>query len=538
MEENEILVEKGLSLTYDDCETEFSAIMKYVRSMKETELYIEGDHWQSKDGWIGWRPESNSKSAMNKWTFIEQAFTWKNVIGGMVKRLKGAIAGQQPDFAIVPKDKETTTDAEMALYKQMDAALNDWFTQKDVHEQIKKFVHNRTAHGKGCLRIHIPIGLLEKDGDGILNVPAKDFRSALDYIYVTAHDYDKFTDGKDVNFGEKYTIVRLAGNVNPSDLNNATNMGRYAYEISFVDKKKRTVVRTVKQDTKEAKPFILDLGGQPLCLVKGDYTEAIISKSIKSMQRRVNCAKTNEGLAGDNINFPETTIIDGELPTEAVLQPSGKYKEQEVLPSGMGIWRKITSRLIQDADGGDRAVQAQIHERKQESPEHFARIASNNTRDMHQEAGMLYIYLADSEYASGDAKIEAMADYLILLVDSKTELDVVGTWVLNTVTRLAMRFANEEKLKEKFAATYSTKLTLGKLTVEERTLMLEEVKLLLRSPRSYQVVAGVSDDPEMETKTIEDWFNSLSDDMKQVVYGLMKQQQPTAPPKATGAGGS
>lgn len=546
MEEDE-LIEKGISLTYDQCETEFSVIK--VKEMVETEAFINGDHWQNQNGWVGWVAESKSKSAISTMHFIEKAFNTKNVIGGIIKRLKGAIAGQQPDFAVLPKDGLTPTEAEKAKFAQYDAALNDWFTRKDVHSEIKKFVHNRKAHGKGCLRIHVPIGLFVKDGDS-WKVPANSFVSALDFIYVTAHDADKFVEGNDVNFGEKYTVVRLAGNTNPSDM----DMPKNQFAVSYVNKDKKTVVRTVNQDN-TGDTMELDLGGFPLTIVKGDYNEAIISETIKRMQKAVGCAKTNEILAGNNINFPETTFIDLELPTEAVLQPNGKTKEVEVVPQGMGIWRKLKSRLIQDSDGGDRAVQGQMIQRQQANPEFFAKIANNNTRDMHQEAGMLYIYLADSEYASGDAKIEAMADYLILLVESKTELDTVGSTLGNAVSRLAMHLGNEEQLKDKFTFTYSSKLTLGRLTVEERRLMLDEVKMLLRSTRSYQVNAGISDDPEKENIAIEKEFTALSDDMKVLVYGQLLQQQQQMqindknaqdamkqtqnnpqPPKANGAG--
>lgn len=527
--EEDVLIEKGLELTYNSCQTEFTNVP--TASIAETELFIQGEHWMNQAGWIGWKPESASKSAVSTMLFIEQAFTPKNVIGGVINRLKGAVAGQQPDFAIVPKEKDLP-DAEREVYKTMDSQLNDWFTRKDVHEEIKKFVHNRKAHGKASLRIHVPIGLLQKDGD-TWKVPAKDFASALDYIYVTAHDADKCVDGKDVRFGEKYAIVKLEGNINPSD---SEKVKAYQFEVSFVNKEKKTVVRTINQDESD-KQIVLDLGGNPLVMVKGDYKDAMISKPIKAMQKRVNCAKTNEGLAGDNINFPETTFIDVELPTEAVLQPNGKYKEQVAVKSGMGVFRSFLSRIIQDAEGGDRAVQGQMITRAQADPAHFAKIADNNTRDIHQSLGMLYIYLADSEYASGDAKIEAMADYLILLIDSKTELDVVGSWIGNTVTRLAMRFSGDEQLKDKFTFTYSSKLTLGKLTVEERKLMLDEVKMLLRSRRSYQVNGTISDDPDKEDISILEEIAQFTPELKELAYGLKQQiesKTPTnQPPKPT-----
>lgn len=520
MEENEEikLIEKGLELTYAKCETEFSSVP--VADIVETETFIKGKHWFDGAGWIGWKPESSSASAISTMLFIQQAFTSKNVIGGIISRLKGAIAGQQPNFNLVPKN-EQASDAEKATFKQMDKQLNQWFTDKDVHEQIKKFVHNRTAHGKASLRINIPIGLLQKDGN-TWKVPAKNFEDALQYIYITAHDADKCVDGHDVKFGEKYAVTRLEGNTNPSDDDKTE---QHQYEVTFVNKEKKTIIRTLNADDKQNQQITLDLGGNPLVMVKGEFAEAMISDPIKQMQRRVNCAKTNEGLAGDNINFPETTFIDLELPTKAVLQPNGKYKDEISIKSGMGVFRRFLSRIIQDAEGGDRAVQGQMITRQQADPAYFARIADNNTRDIHQSLGMLYIYLGDSEYASGDAKIESMSDYLILLVNSKTELDVVGSWVIETVTRLAMRFSGNEKLKDSFTASFSAKITLGRKTVEERRLMLDETKDGLRSRSGYIVEAGISDDPTVELSVVEEELQSLPEDIKNKLFPKPKESQ-------------
>lgn len=518
--------EEALELDYSTCEKLIGKVPN--KEIAETKAFIEGDHWQKQAGWIGWRPESGSKSAVNTWIFIEQNFTAKNVIGGMIKRLKGAIAGQQPDFAIVPKDRDNASEALNVKLSQWDRAVNAWWTNKNVHSEIRKYVQNRTAHGKACLRIYIPKGLITKVGEKYkLNV--SNFEEALEKIYVKAHEPENYIDGCDEDFGEKYSVVRLKADDSPLEENSTND---YDYEICFVDKNKQTILRTLNKEGQKQK-ISLDLKGKSLIFINGEYTDAIVSPTIKMQQKAVNHAKTGESLALSNINFPETTFIDVELPTEKVLQPSGKYEEKLSLRSGWGVMRKLYSKIVSDAEGGDRPLSGQMIQRQPTDPKYFASVADNNTRDMHQEAGMLYIYLADSEYASGDAKLEAMADYLILLVDYQTEIDTIGRWLLETVILLAARFSNQNGDADKFEVTFSSKLTMGRLTVEERRLMIEEVKARLRSIRSYMVKAKVSDDPDSEITSIQqeiEKYPEIADmEMMQEERRVAMQAKPTAP---------
>jgi hypothetical protein len=158
--------------------------------------------------------------------------------------------------------------------------------------------------------------------------------------------------------------------------------------------------------------------------------------------------------------------------------------------------------MLESVTGGQTITDPKIYTRENADPQKFAQVADNNTRDMHQEAGMLYLYLADSEYASGTAKVESMTDYLILLVDYKTIDDTMGMWLLNTVPRLALALSGQSDKMDQFDVVFSSKITIGRISNDDKKTMMDEVSKGLRSKRSYMVVAEVADDPNSELKVI------------------------------------
>ena len=267
--------------------------------------------------------------------------------------------------------------------------------------------------------------------------------------------------------------------------------------------------------------------------VNGEYVDAIISPTVKQQQKAVNHAKTGENFALANINFPEVTFINADLPTEKTTDASGKTVEKVIpMSQGFGRWRSILGLAEQDITGGTKYSKPEVIYRDGADPEKFARVAQNNTHEMHQEAGMLYIYLADSEYASGESKIESMTDYLILLVDSKTLLDNTGSWLLTTVLRLAYNLTKQPEKLNSFDIIFSSNVTIGRVSNEDKKIMLEEVAKGLRSQRNYMIKAEVSDNPASELKVIaiDPPLKDAQPNAIEVVEATAKIQKENPPP--------
>lgn len=506
----------------------FQNILKYfqeipVQQLNETDMFIKDNHFQNWKGWIGWKPDPKSATYAQDLEYIKNGFTSKNVCGGIVKRLEGAVFGRQPDWQIVAKDaqekplgSEQETENEK-IFKNYDAPLMQWWTDKNVHHFLKEFIRNRASFGKAGIRIYIPKGFLNSEG----SLKGNTFEEILNSIYIDVPNYSCVVDVKDKNYGKDLTLVELE---KTEILLEGANIEAKQFEVCYLDAEGDTVLKNVIENQKDTVEIKLDLGGNLLTFVNGEYDRALISNSVKSMQRQVNHAKTMEGYALQGINFPETVFLNATMPKETVKTASGALEERfKAIFRGVGRWINLRGDSYEKADGSEGVIPADVKWRTPADPEKFAKVATNNEKDIHAEAGMLYVFLADSEYASGNSKIEAMTDYIILLVDSKTVGDALLTWLLETVIRLVHHFMKKQYLNNLFKVIASTKLTLGRISVEERMLMLTEVEKGLRDKESYIISAEVSDDAKGTLNLIE--IEQLKDFKKQLEESLQSETQ-------------
>lgn len=496
---------KGATITYN----EITDLLAKIPSgdLKETQLFLEGDHWQENAGWIGWKPETGSATAVEDWTIIQTGFTPKNVIKGMVWRLRGAVLGKEPDWEVVTvedrtpdpdplKEASREKTPEEKKWKDIDNQLTLWWAEKRVLNVLKDFATNYASYGKASLQIYVPKGYVKPNSDGTVSLNVKqgaDIAEVLSKIYVTAPSYEVVNDATDLAFGEDYVCIQIA---KESD-NDPT-----IYEVHYVDEDKKTHLRQVTENA-GSKDITLDLGGNLLTYVIGKFENAMISKPVKQQQKQLNHAKTMEGYALANINFPETVFLNADLPSEKKKGPDGSVVTTvKPLWRGAGRFLSLVGIATMNTDGSESITSPDIRYKTPADPEKFAKVAENNTRDMHQEAGMLYILLSSSPYPSGDARVESMTDYLILLVDYKTMVDTAGMWLLSTVLRLVFNFTNRTDENDKFRVLFNSKITIGRMSVEDRRLMLDEVAAELRSRRNYIVTSEISDDPNSELAAI------------------------------------
>lgn len=501
---------KAEKLTYEDIQKLFQIP---TVELKETEMFLAGDHWQAQNGWVGWRPETTSETAVRDWQFIEGGFTPKNVIRGMVKRLQGAILGKEPDWDLVPagttpdftiEPKVELTPEEKAL-KETDRILTEWWTEKRVHKALKRFIYNKAAYGKTAIRVYVPEGFVKENGE-IMSLDLtnqNDLAEVLSKIHVEVPRFDSIIDAEDVEFGTEFTALGLKRD----------DSDEVFYELCYFDPEtKKTYLRQVSQaNAKPGDPtgantedmtVAVDLGGNLLVYVDGEYTDAMISRPVKQQQKQLNHANTMEGYAMANINFPPTYFTNAITEVETMVD--GKRTPKTVgLLSGFGKYVNLIGVAIQRVDGSEDVKDPQITFQPTGKPEDFAKVAKNKAADMHEEAGMLYVFLADNPYPSGQSRIEAMTDYLILLTDYKTTSDNVGSWLLQTVLRLANNFLGKVDDNDKFTVTFDTKITVGRISTDDKANMLNEVKSNLRSRRSYMIAAEVTDDPMSEMRVIK-----------------------------------
>jgi hypothetical protein len=503
---------RGSKITFDDIGAEFAKIP--LSNLKETSDFVMEDHWGGGKYWIGWQPVSDEHGeisfvAMTQWTYVAKSFTQKNDIGANIKRLEGAVLGNEPDFDIVSSTYDDTlaldeTKTELTtddkFYRAIDDSLVYWWDQKNIHQLLKDFLRAKSAFGKAAILVYIPTGfLVEKEANQNgetkkvfgLETTAK-FDEVLNRIHVEVLGYEDFIDVKDTEFGGKFTLIRLSKDSDGSD----------RFGVFYVGTDNRTYFRVVNQNTKEEESVIsCDLSGNNLCIVVGEYDTALITKSVKSQQKSLNHALTGENYALANINYPVTTLINNAPLEDTTDSTTGKTKKQSWW-QGLGIVREIRGLLTIDAQGGEQLATPSIHERSGAEPQKFVDVAEHFSRTIREGMGMGWIDLADSEYASGKSKQQSKSDYEILLLDYETTMNTVGTKLLQTVIRLAFNFTGESSKNRNFNVLFRTNVSTGNLTNDDKNTMMAEVKEGLRSDENYMLNAKVSDNPKLEKQRI------------------------------------
>lgn len=445
------------------------------------EDFMSGNHFKDGAYWIGYRPPSSlpPEDAANSWNTIVRNFAAENVVGAMVARLTGAIIGKSPDFSVTSEGSED--------FRQLNEdLLNRWWERAEVHEALKTFVRNKAVHGPAALRIYIPAAHLNESGQ----LAVTDVARILSAIKVEVVSHGCFIKGTDSALGNPFTAVKIERTDNKTDI-----------ELSYLTRDGNTVIKILSENEPEPKAIERDISGLLLHFIQGSHETRLITPTIVSCQKSLNHALTGQNLALANINFPEMTFFNAQEFKAETKDSSGKVVKKVVPPkSGPGVYRFIKG-LLQESQSGSSYTTPQVHVREGADPQKFEASADSFKHRMYSEAGMLYLYLADSEYASGNSKIESMTDYLILLTDHKTAIDQVGTWLIRTVTTLVAGFAN---LSTEFDAMFATRITIGRVTPEEKSVMLEEVRAGLRSQRSYMIEAAGFDDPDAERAAMED----------------------------------
>lgn len=493
---------KGKTITYDELQNIINAVPK--KKLTETEKFLKGDHWQGGDGWVGYTPDAtaNPDGAAKTLLQIQKAFKPQNVCLTMVKHVQGAILGKQPDWKIVARDengaaikpdidpekeKARTKSKSETFFETIDTKVTKWFTDKEVHEHLKRFIFNKASYGKAAIRIYIPRGFLSDDG----TITERTFEEVLSKIYIDTPHFLNVNDAPDVDYGSKFAVVA-------TDQDDKT-----VFEVCYTDENRQTVLRQAHEEgTGTDSDVSIDLSGNLLTYIAGAFESALISETVKQLQKGLNHAKTGENLALANINFPDTTFIGADLPTETKTIAGKTQEVAKPLLFGPGRWRNLIGQKIVDAMGGESMVTPDVKFRDGADPDKFHKVAENDALAMYQEGGMGWLKVQESPYPSGESRVEAMSAYLILLIDSKTLCDAVGVWLLSTVVRFAFHFTGDKKKNDDFDVIYSSKITLGRMSVEDKKLMLEEVKARVRSRRNYQIAAEVTDDPFAEDNAI------------------------------------
>lgn len=404
-----------------------------------------------------------------------------------------------------PASDTTALDPAIAAAQQEQAmrladledALTTWWDERQVHSVLDELITNACLAGRATIRIYVPPGLI--DEGGALVTAGKTLRDTLKSIYIHAPDIDQCAVIRDT-----YTM-RDMGIYHMKD-----EEGNEYAEVMYVNIDGVTIIREVateddpendKQKNTIEDGMQMELGGRMLMYEL--KIPKLITDQVRQLQKLVNKSLT---MGGENVNlagFLERTILNGQLPRHV----------EEVTENGRTVKRFVRDKM--DLGGG--AVNSiigvpmfgpenefkglatpNIVYRDPVGPEQFEKTVYMAYRALLEEVDQVHYLLSGEQYASGESRKQARADFIASLRKVRGVLNELGRWLIETVLAYGTWLANGGSAFEDLRAVFDARLDPGPATSDEINMGIQMHEAELLSAPTTMSWAGVDDvDAEM-----------------------------------------
>jgi hypothetical protein len=485
----------------------FDEALKVVQDLKSDEiesslLYLTGDHWQGGKQWVG-PPEldiPNRQSILdNK---VKPIFVSKNIIKEGVEGHRDAVIGKEPRGSHTVRrplgkvlnentglmEREKPSDVEQNLIKELDALLTEWWDANNILKPLQDGTDMMVTTGRGPLRFVLPSGFLGEDE----RVPSADIKTWLSRLRLKSHRYSEGTVYTDEDTQREASFF-----VSERD-------GKKRIELSFVDDDGKTVIRVLEQDGTPDDSSPLELAGRllmfemrrsPLVTVQAKQNNSLFNTTVTMRCRNI-------GTAG----WPETTYLNAKKPSHLEDDPNNpgqKIEVEDKLAVGPAARAFISGHPIYGPDGklAD-TTSASVSYRDPVNVDTFEKTEQAAYRNILQEFRQTHRLMTGDGSASAVSRIQARADFVASLRQTKSQVDAAGRWILETAIALACALAGQQNPYKELRADFDCRLDPGPLTPDEVRLIMEQVsgddkRPPLRSIEDAMTLLGIEDTESM-----------------------------------------
>jgi hypothetical protein len=442
--------------------------------------FRNGDHWQSGNGWIGPMLAIGDPNWLSMLNEIQRAFVSKNAIAeGAVRHVAG-VAGREMEWGLTVrrplKEGKKPTRAEQALIDEAEALLTEWWDERGAHSLIQQAADMMACTGRSCIRLFVPDGERE-DGD----VPQADLKTSLFRIYAQVLE------------PHQATVATDSTTMRPYGLYLYTEDQQTFAEVVYRDGTS-TVIRVTGSDTAADDGAVLDLDGH---LTVHELKRApLVTEQVRQNQKLLNLAKTMLGRNVVQGGFLERFILNGERPGKWVddpSQPDGKRFVPSPMRLGAGTTNWINGIVTEDKEGNEEITSPSVVFRDPVKIDTFEGTERNAYRSILEEMHQLHALISGDATPSGEARRQAMADFIADLFITKAVLDRAGRWLLETLLELAAIFAGQPGRYRSLRATFKCRLNPGPISPDEIRLVIELVRARLMSRETAMSRADIED---------------------------------------------
>lgn len=510
--------------------------------MRESRKMLDGDHWNGGAGFIGeiGVPKSSRyfKSVEKQ---VEDGFISQNVLDEICERKSAGILGREPLWKFLPESQKKSTDAQIKLIEEAEAALVKWWNENEMLEKMKDALDIAFPEQRAEFRPFIPSVYTDDNGNidqvdnltealemlkfevhssesaGVFRdnktfLPFSVFKTVRDdeaYVDISWTDGDGLTHFRsfkesDANaflendFGARQ-LSRLSGANDDSAVDYLKN--NFKQIAAYLDKTDEAAAAV------EPEPEPFDLKGK-LFLYELDLKKPFITKSIKSKQKELNLAFT---MKGRNINLAgsrERYFSNTRPPTEKIKvadenAPGGFREERIAAPLFVGAGRStfLQGAFIRDENGKVTGVaNPNVSITEPVSVKNFLETIDAAYAAILAEAQQLHVLMNDTATASGKSRREARAEFEKSLKKLKAKVDALGRWILEFALSFAAVMCGRETEFAEFRCDFDSIVDAGMPDKEERTANIEDYKAGVISLETLRSRNGVEDTDSEKTR--------------------------------------
>ncbi len=389
------------SLEFESAKDKLLLDQREADAISVTRAFIDGDHFQGGDQWVGPQPDPLNEDAMEVYAKLQVGFTSKDLLGQITRRARNACIGQEPDYAFVPlvrrpKVEEIKTDkltgvktatgrmvdaplsaAEQKIVDEMEEAAVQWWDRRSVLERLQEFTDKRLAYGRGALRHFVPSGKLKTRRNGTTVLPkVKTLQEALmKFVYLESPEPENARVVTDTDVMEEYGVTTFERGEDE------------IIELVFVDDAGMTFVETLDVEdsdvaseatvpsavidettqivTKRVRSFPMDLGGR--LTLHESRGRPLISEQMRQNQKLADLGLTMMVHNVIDAGFSERTLLNANLPGTDVADdtaPEGVRTIADPMPRGYGVVHNVVGLSYKDKDGNEHLAQPGVYDRE------------------------------------------------------------------------------------------------------------------------------------------------------------------------------
>ena len=475
------------NLTIDKIQTALALSVTQIAGL----AYYNGDPWQAGAGYVGPKPPATDPNYTRVISEIQRGFVGKDIIGEIADRHANGVVGRDVVWDVARADDLDPTPDDEARIAEAEALLRTWIDRTGAQDTIDRAVATMTIAGRAGLRILIPPGRRDEAG----TVPAGAMDQQLRHIYLDHPAPDEIgiiTDADTRHVAGVYAYQDDAGQSHA--------------EIVFRDPDNPDAIiwRILTGQGENAEPAIyyLPMAGDTIPIYEMSR-RPLVSSQVLSQQRLYNLAATMKARNVVLGGFLERTLLNAQLVGEEKVINGQKVFVPSPLAFGPGVVNSIVGIKDADGSGGAKRSTPEIQYRDPVPVDTFEATERAAYLAILGEAHQLHYAIAGDATPSGEARIAAMADYVIDLLKTKKRVDDAWKWIGVTALNLAATLAGEPNKWAGLTIKADAQIDAGPVSPEMMRATAEMVRDRLLSQETGRSWIGVTD-TKAEAQRVDD----------------------------------